>query len=174
MILTLCGLHSSGKSHLADLLEREFGWSCVNKRVAIERLFNKQFDAPDSPLAIEWFRAIYQNVGAAELMTLVLGSIPDGSNVVFDSVHNPLEWDVIKASEKKSMLVGVFAPQAVRDERNSQLDVVLDKKRIRYWHDDVDSNFRCLMSEVEWAFCGAHDEALQKEQCGALISYLQA
>jgi len=173
MIITLTGLHGSGKSHLSGILKREFGWTYVNKRRVLEKLFGKHFPTPESVESIQWYRDVYQSVGAGELMSLVLSQIEADSNVVLDAVHNPIEWTVVKSSGKNVVLAGVFAPQEVRDARNTSLDAVLDRKRIGYWHDSQDSSLQCLMTKVDWAFSGVHGEELQIQECEALLSYLR-
>ena len=173
MIITLTGLHGSGKSHLSEILKREFGLTYINKRRVLEELFGKHFPTPESVESIQWYRGVYQSIGAGELMWLVLSQIKTDSNVVLDAVHNPIEWTVVKSSGKDALLAGVFAPQEVRDTRNTSLDVVLDRKRIGYWHDSQDSSFQCLMTKVDWVFSGVHSEDLQIQECEALFSYLR-
>ncbi|MEK7576078.1 MAG: hypothetical protein AAB482_00105 [Patescibacteria group bacterium] len=172
MIIVLTGLHGCGKSHLSRIFETYFEWTHVNKRHILEELFGKSFSSPESIESIQWYRNIYRTVGSSELMAMVLAKIVSVPKIVLDAVHNPLEWDVIKSSGRRAILTGVFTPQIVRNARNSPLDRVLDIKRTHYWHASFDESFRCLMSEIEWAFTGTNNDELQVQECAALISHL--
>lgn len=173
MIIGLAGLHGCGKSHLSDILQREFGWFKANKRKLLEEMFSKNFPSSESQDSIEWYRHMYKSYGAPKLMELVLEVIPKGAPVILDAIHNPREWSVVKNTSLTSILVGVFSPQAVRAKRNSPQDAVLDTKRIRYWHDRDEETSACLLSEVEWAFTGVNSLELQKIECAEFVSYLK-
>ncbi len=173
MIIGLAGLHGCGKSHLSGILEREFGWVNINKRRLLEEMFSKNFSSPESQESIEWYRHMYKSYGAPKLMELILEAIPKGVPVILDAIHNSREWSIVKNTSPSSMLVGVFSPQTVRVKRNSPQDVVLDIKRIKYWHDHDEESSTCLLSEVEWVFTGINSVELQKAECAEFVNYLK-
>lgn len=173
MILGLTGLHGCGKSHLSEILKRDFGWYIANKRRILEEMFSKNFSSPESQESIDWYRHMYKSHTTAKLMELILEVLPLDRPVILDAVHNPQEWLVVKSKFQKTMLAGVFAPQAVRDKRNSPQDGPLDIKRIKYWHDHDENSSECLMSEVEWVFTGVNSLSLQHIECTELMNYLR-
>lgn len=173
MIIGLVGLHGCGKSHLSRILEDEFGWINVNKRQFLERMFSKSFSSPQIQESIDWYRYMYKSYGVVKIMELVLEGIPKEGRVILDAIHNPREWLVVKNMYPKSMLVGVFAPQKIRSRRNSSQDVVLDIKRIKYWHECDEDSIGCLMSEVEWVFTGVNSLELQRRECREFMDYLK-
>lgn len=174
MIIGLVGLHGSGKSHLSRILEDEFGWINVNKRQLLERMFSMSFSSPEIQESIDWYHYMYKSYGVVKIMELVLEGIPKEGRVILDAIHNPREWLVVKNMFPKSMLVGVFVPQLIRSKRNSPQDVILDKKRIRYWHEcSEDSSSDCLMSEIEWVFTGVNSLELQRRECQEFMDYLK-
>ena len=172
--MCLTGLHGCGKSHLSGILEKEFGWFRANKRRLLEEMFSKNFSAPECQESIDWYRYMYKSYGVPKLMELILEVIPkDKGPVVLDAIHNPQEWFIVKSTFQKSILAGVFAPQTVRNKRNTPQDTLLDIKRIKYWHDHDENSSACLMSEVEWVFTGVNSLELQRTECAELMNYLK-
>lgn len=173
MIMGLVGLHGCGKSHLSDILERDFGWVNTNKRRVLEGMFSKKFSSPESQESVEWYRHMYKSYGVSKLMWLILEALPKSPLVILDAIHNPREWSVVKNTFPAAMLAGVFSPQNVRAKRNSPQDAVLDIKRIKYWHDHGEESSECLLSRVEWVFTGVNSLELQKAECEELMNYLK-
>jgi hypothetical protein len=174
-IIGLTGLHGCGKSFLSKIMEDNFGWIHVNKRRYLEKIFDRKFESNDSLDSIEWYRNLYKTEGVSNLMTIILNNIPDNDIIILDAIHNPMEGGVVKRNiEAKKILVGVFSPKSIRDSRNSELDAILDLKRVNYWHQESQEykGTRCLMSEVEWVFNGVSDEENQLLQIQKMVQFM--
>ncbi|MDD5639664.1 MAG: hypothetical protein PHR47_02560 [Candidatus Pacebacteria bacterium] len=169
MIIGLTGLHGCGKSHIANILEKEFNCYLIDKRKSLEKYFSKQFFSVDSQESIEWYRSIYKEYGPATLINLLIEHIPNDKATIIDAIHNPIEWNTIKEKFPSSLLVGVFSPHIIRIARNNPQDILLDIKRINYWHCDN----QCLLSSIEWAFTGLASASFQKKECEVLMHYLK-
>jgi len=175
IIVGLTGFHGAGKSFLAETMRRKLGWTLVNKRDTLRKLYGKSQPADDLTWE-EWYRVLYLKAGAFKVMSMILDDlkvIKSRKPIILDSIHNTDEWRAIKCTCPDALLVGVFSPKRVRSSRNNQQDEVLDAKRILYWHENVVEGLSCLLSEIEWAFSGCDTQAMQANRCYALKDYLK-
>ncbi len=171
MIIGFVGFHSSGKTDLCQYLEKKFGWRWFSKR-----LFLREWSGMEENESAwtEWYRNLYRTLGGYEIMHHLLKRVmysPRSDNVVLiDAVHTPEEWRAIKEVDPNSLLVTVYAPKESRRQRSSPEDFVLDLKRERHWHSEIDG--QCLLSQVEWAFCGIATPELRALEAEALFNHL--
>lgn len=171
MIIGLVGFHSSGKSHLCQYMEKKFGWKWILKRVLLKNWADM---GENEPAWTNWYRNLYRTSGGYEIMHHLLrrmGYTRNPHNVILiDAVHTPDEWRAIKEVDNDSILAGVFLPRELRLERSSPEDLTLDERRERYWHNKEDG--LCILSQIEWSFCGAASQDLQALEAKALFEHL--
>ncbi|MEK7137423.1 MAG: AAA family ATPase, partial [Patescibacteria group bacterium] len=122
MMLVLCGLHGSGKSHLTARLVSDFGWQMCVKRDLLRQL-HATGSADDDWIA--WYRALYASEGAYEVTKRLLALVPSSDRLILDSVHNLTEWRAIRDLHPDAVLASVIAPKAVRTARNGPEDLGL-------------------------------------------------
>lgn len=172
MMLVFTGLHGAGKSHLAEFIKAEYGWSVYNKRDLLKELHNREGCDEDW---VTWYRALYSSIGPYAVMNKLLRLIPEsGNSLILDSIHNLAEWRAIRAKYHGAILVAVISPKTTRLARNGPEDKELDIQRIKFWHehDDV-AEEGCLMAEAEWAFNGASTLETQRAEFEALSACLK-
>ena len=90
--------------------------------------------------------------------------------ILLDSIHTPGEWQAVKEIDSNSILTGVFIPKESRLERSSLDDLVLDSGREQHWHNKEDDY--CVLSQIEWPFCGIASPELQALEAEALFEHL--
>lgn len=170
MMLVFIGLHGAGKSHLAELIKREYGWLVYNKRDLLKELYNHKNSNEDW---ITWYRSLYDSIGPYAVMEQLLKLIPEsGDNTILDSVHNLSEWRAIQTTYHEAILVAVISPKPIRLARNEPEDKDLDIQRVKFWHKRETTKNDCLMAEVDWAFNGAATPEMLKKEFDALLAYL--
>lgn len=175
MFVALTGLHGAGKSFLAEVMSVNLGWNMIVKRDVFKLIFEKSKASKELTWE-QWYRVMYEKVGAFAIMEMILGEIglmKSDEIMVIDSVHNVDEWRAIKCANQKSILIGVFTPREIRCSRNNPGDEELDRKRIMYYHENVLGELSCLFSEVEWSFSGCDSRKMQLERCLTLEKYLK-
>ena len=102
------------------------------------------------------------DLGRQRILDLIV--VNQETNLIIDSVHNLVEWNVIRAHFPDCILAFVVAPTHVRKERNEPEDTSLDLQRVRFWHEQSESGSGCLVAEAQWVFNGgASDEMLLNE-----------
>jgi nicotinamide riboside kinase len=171
MIIGLTGYHSSGKSVISQFLAKEFNWRWILKR----KLLQEWSGVGDDEYAwTEWYRDLYNRMGSYQIMHHLLKKINYQKNkneiIILDAIHTPEEWSAIKEIDFDSLLVGVFIPKECRLQRSSPEDLVLDLKRQQYWH--TGENNLCLLSQIEWSFCGTANQELRLLEAKALFEHL--
>ncbi len=166
----LCGLHGAGKTHIAARLRDLGGWTILDKRLELKRLYESGWFRRSKDESWEaWYRSTYERFGSGPVMLKVLEpiSISAASVVIVDAIHTPEEWKSLQGYAPSSVLTGVWAPQAIRDVRRDE-PVEMDIRRSHCWHHGGD----CLMSSVEWAFPGSLPGELLDRLCKELITYV--
>ncbi len=171
MIIGFTGFHSSGKSDLCKYLELKYGWRWVIKR---DLLKDWSGMGDDESAWIRWYRNLYRTSGGYKVMHHLIKRMgySRGSNAVIlmDSVHTPDEWRAITEVDPNSLLVCVYIPKELRLERSTPEDLSLDIRRERHWHSEAGDE--CLLSHVEWAFCGIASHELRSLEAEALFGHL--
>jgi len=166
----LCGLHGAGKSYIAARLRELGGWTVLDKRLELKRLYeNGWFRRSKDESWEAWYRSTYERFGSGSVMLKVLESIRIStvSVVVVDAIHTPDEWRSLQGYAPESVLAGVWAPQAIRDVRRDEPSE-MDARRVHFRH----NNNVCLMSTVEWAFPGSLPGELLDRLCQEFITYV--
>lgn len=166
----LCGLHGAGKTHIAARLRDLGGWTVLDKRLELKRLYGSGWFRREKHEAWEaWYRSIYERFGSGPVMLKVLEtvSISSASVVVVDAIHTSEEWKTLQGYAPGSVLAGVWAPQAIRDLRRDEPSE-MDARRVHFWH----HNGACLISTVEWAFPGSLTGELLDRLCQEFITYV--
>lgn len=165
MILTLAGLHGSGKSYFSSYIATKFGWSVYVKRDLLKLLHDNEGGKDDW---VVWYREIYASIGPYEVMKRILNFIPFSNRLILDSIHNIAEWKAVKECRPDAILSVIIAPKAVRIARNKPDDKLLDIQRVNFWHDDNNS---CLIAESEWCFNGAASSKTQNAEFEAFLAH---
>lgn len=152
-------------------MENKFGWRWVLKR----ELLKEWSGMGENELAwINWYRNLYCTIGGYEIMNHLLRKIGYirgiGNVILLDAIHTPDEWRAIKEADSNSILVGVFIPKESRLERSSSEDLVLDNGRERHWH-GKEGDY-CVLSQIEWSFCGIASPELQALEAESLFEHL--
>ena len=88
---------------------------------------------------------------------------------MYDAVHSPVEWNIIKDNFPNAELVEIVTPELIRRQRITPLDLEKDKKRIEYWHSDNN----CLLSQVNWTFNGAGSKELNQQSFKEFLDYIK-
>jgi hypothetical protein len=171
MIIGFVGFHSSGKSDLCQYLESKFGWRHILKRVVLAEWSGLQ---ENESAWTEWYRELYREKGSYSVMSSILSErirYKRSLNrvILVDAIHTPDEWRAIKNVDPSSLLAGVFITRESRRERSSKEDLVLDSSREKYWHS---GSGQCLLSEIEWSFCGIASTELRSLEADTLRQHL--
>lgn len=147
MLIALTGLHGVGKSYFANNILAKYGFKIYNKKELLPYICKSTTGRDDWR---EWYREEFKR-NAEKVTTLILSYINLNENVVIDSIHSPLEWDIISSKIEDAELVGIIAPEPIRKQRRKEEDKEKDKKRISHWHNVEDE---CLMANLDWVFNG--------------------
>lgn len=173
-LIGLCGLHACGKSHIAKRIKELLGYEIFNKRSYLQFAHQKYRLDPLDKDWESWYRNLYREQGAREIMRMILGEYcldnkESNGLVVVDAIHNIEEWRLVRETYR-SILVLVSSPQEIRYQRHPELPrhtAELDQRRVRYGHTDTDVDF-CLFAQAEWAFSGVMPHALLDLSINAL------
>ncbi len=170
MIIGIAGLHGVGKTHIVTSLQSKYHWRIVNKR---DLLLNLSGLASENEF-MPWSHDLYQRLGARGVMKLILDqtSFQPDQLLVIDAIHNIEEWLEIKNRDSSALLVGIFAPDAIRESRNPTDESELDIQRIGFWHGKQPT--QCLMASIQWAFTSIPNPAFIDAQCQAFVDYATA
>lgn len=181
-IIGLCGLHGCGKSYLARRMQEILGYDVINKRTYLQLLHQKHVVYPPNKDWELWYRNLYQERGAKEVMRLILDEyelrsarhLSNSNMIIVDAVHNVEEWQLIKETYS-AILILVCTPHETRYQRH--LDGItrttqLDMQRIRYGHQDSHTDDFCLFAQAEWAFSGVMNSILLDASIYALSQWL--
>ena len=170
MIIGLTGFHGTGKSALSHFLSKKFGWSLIHKRHTLMEWsgFSNYNDS------IEWYRNLYREIGPYKIMRMFLERIGYQKNPesikILDAIHSSEEWRAVKEVDANCLLAGIFIPKELSQKRISAHGLELNLKREKYWHDGS----ACLLSQIEWTFCGTANDELRLLESQALIESLKA
>lgn len=151
MMLVLAGLHGAGKSFISRLLVEEFGWTNIYKRDILHKLHAQSGDQNDWE---QWYLRQYQIHGVESVTKDILKVLPLEAKLVLDSVHNPIEWRVIRTQVPESRLMFVLTSLKVREERHGPGQNEINQTRLRHWHEQKE-HLLCLAAEADWALNGA-------------------
>lgn len=149
MIIALTGLHCAGKSYFLDNIPEKNGFKVFKKNELIEEMCAYN--------GIENWHKWYQEEftkSPYETTKKIIDCLPEG-DVVLDSVHSNLEWEIIKSIREDAILALIVSPDYERELRwNSQYKLTdKDNLRIHYWHNES-AESQCLLSQVSIAFNG--------------------
>lgn len=147
MLIALTGLHGVGKSYFADNILVKHGFKIYNKKELLPYICKNETGRDDWQ---QWYRESFEK-DAEKITELLLSYINFDEDVVIDAVHSPREWDIISSKVKDAELIGIIAPEPIRNQRRKEGDKEKDGKRISHWH-NVEGE--CLMSDIDWVFNG--------------------
>ena len=91
-------------------------------------------------------------------------------NVVIDSIHSPLEWNIVSSIIEDAELIGIIAPEPIRKQRRKEGDREKDKKRISHWHNVEDE---CLMANLDWFFNGGASLKINEQLFIEFLEYVK-
>ena len=170
MIIALTGLHSAGKSYFTNNIPEKYGFKVYSKKKIIEQMCKEEANRDDWN---EWHKEEFEK--NPEKITLkILSRLPLGENIVLDSVHSNLEWDIIHNYYPDSILTFMACFESDRQQRwKREVNLEeLDKKRIGFWHNSNVDNI-CLLTKVSWAFNGSASLEQNEKSFAELIDYIQ-
>ena len=146
MLIALTGLHSAGKSYLANNIMAKYGFEICSKKDLVRYICEEKTGRENWQ---EWYKEEF-NKNAYEMTRLILSYLDLSENIVLDAVHSDLEWNIITSLVPGAELIGIITPNFIRKSRMEEGDLEKDKKRIGYWH----NGGGCLMTELNWTFNG--------------------
>lgn len=164
MLIGITGLHGAGKSYFCNTIPTKFGFKVFSKKQELERIYRTKTGKSDWT---NWYRKEYEK-DAQRITEFILMGIKKEENVIFDAVHSPVEWHIIKKQFPNAELIEIVTPELIRLQRVQSEDIKKDLKRIEHWH----SNNGCLLSEVSWSFNGAASKDLNEKLFGEFINYI--
>lgn len=168
MLVGLTGLHGSGKSYFANNIPSKFGFKVYSKKDLIPYICNEITGRLDWK---QWYKEEF-NKDAYNITTKILSYMNLKENVILDSVHSSLEWNIISSIYSDSELIGVIAPEFVRQQRRKADDKEKDNKRIEYWHTKINGVEECLLSNLDWTFNGAASLEINEKLFEEFLQYI--
>lgn len=165
MIIGITGLHGAGKTYFCNTIPQNFGFRVFSKKQELEKIYKRKTGRDDWQ---EWYRREYKK-NPRKITEFILLGIRKNENVLYDAVHSPVEWNIIKDNFPNAELVEIVTPELIRRQRITPLDLEKDKKRIEYWHSDNN----CLLSQVNWAFNGAGSKELNQQSFKEFLDYIK-
>lgn len=165
MLIGITGLHGAGKSYFCNTIPPKFGFKVFSKKLELSRIYKAKTDRDDWE---NWYRREYKR-DPKKITEFILLSIRNDENVIFDAVHSPVEWHVIKEHFPNAELAEVITPNLIRLQRITKQDIEKDKERIKHWH----SESGCLLSEVGWSFNGAASKELNEKSFKEFVDFIK-
>lgn len=166
MLIALTGLHGLGKSYFANNIMAKYGFKIYNKKELLPYICKFTTGREDWR---QWYREEFER-DAEKVTTLMLSYINLNENIVIDSVHSPLEWNIISSKIEDAELVGIIAPEPIRMQRRKKDDKEKDVKRINHWHNVEDE---CLMSNLDWVFNGGASLEINEQLFIEFLKYVK-
>lgn len=142
MFIALTGLHSAGKSYLANSIMSKYGFHIYSKKDVVRFICKERTEREDWA---EWYREEF-NKDPYNMTKLILSYLDLKKDIILDAVHSDLEWGIIKNEIPNAEIIGIITPEYIRKTRHEEGDVEKDKLRIGYWH----NGGGCLMTELSW------------------------
>lgn len=165
MFIALTGLHSAGKSYLANNIMAKYGFNVCSKKDLVRYICRERTNREDWA---EWYREEF-NKDAYNMTKLILSYLDLNEDIVLDAVHSDLEWRIITSIVPNAELVGIITPDFIREARREEGDLEKDKKRIGYWH----NGGGCLMTELSWTFNGGASLEINEKMFKEFLLYIQ-
>lgn len=165
MFIALTGLHSAGKSYLANNIMAKYGFNVCSKKDLVRYICRERTNREDWA---EWYREEF-NKDAYNMTKLILSYLDLNEDIVLDAVHSDLEWRIITSIVPNAELVGIITPDFIREARREEGDLEKDKKRIGYWH----NGGGCLMTELSWTFNGGASLEINEKMFEEFLLYIQ-
>ena len=166
MLIALTGLHGVGKSYFANNILAKYGFKIYNKKELLPYICKCTTGRDDWR---QWYREEFER-DAEKVTALMLSYINLSKNVVIDSVHSPLEWNIISSKVEDAELVGIIAPEPIRKQRRKEDDKEKDVKRISHWN-NVENE--CLMSNLDWVFNGGASLEINEQLFIEFLEYVK-
>ena len=85
-------------------------------------------------------------------------------NVIIDSVHSSLEWNIISSKIEDAELVGIITLEPIRKQRRKKDD------RESQWHNVED---KCLMPNLDWVFNGGSSLEINEQLFIEFLQYVK-
>ena len=165
MFIGITGLHGAGKTYFCNTVVSNFGFKVFSKKVELLKMYKTITGRNDW---IEWYRNQYKK-DPKKITEFILSNIGESDDIIFDAVHSPIEWEIIKLKFPKAELIEIITPYDIRLKRTSVKDIEKDKKRIEYWHSDNN----CLLTNVSWAFNGDVSKELNIKLFEEFLKYIK-
>ncbi len=153
MFFALTGLHRAGKSTFANTVATKHGFISINKNELLAKICKEETGSDD------WKAWHKYNVDAnyEEFIKKMVSYLPLDKNIILDSVHSNLEWELIKKYIPNAQLIYINSFKSIREKRwkleeNTDLETK-DAQRIAYWHSNHGFS-QCLISEACWCING--------------------
>lgn len=148
-----------------DIELSNFGFKIFSKKVELLKIYKTITGKNDW---IDWYRKQYKK-DSKKITEFILSNIGESDDIIFDAVHSPIAWEIIKLKFPKAELIEIITPYDIRLKRTSVKDIEKDKKRIEYWHSDNN----CLLTNVSWAFNGDVSKELNIKLFEEFLKYIK-
>lgn len=154
MFIALTGLHCSGKSYFLENFPSSYGFQTFKKKDIVKKLFLYDVDKVKFDDSHSWYNYKFES-NPYEITADIVNEIYKEDNLILDSVHSNLEWEIIKMMVPNAKLIEFVTPKKVREERWVSKYKLKDKdsSRVKYWHNPKGTS-KCLISDVDWVFNG--------------------
>lgn len=138
MFYVLTGLHGAGKSSVSSFAS-EIGMMVLNKRERFHQIHTELGLEGDW---VAWYLNQYESGNAPWLIEKTVEGC-QGIDVVYDSVHNPVEAQILSGIDEICQ-IRIEAKESIRAQRH-QISIEhlrkLDQKRIGHQLDETGHNF---------------------------------
>ena len=165
MFVALTGLHSAGKSYLANSIMSKYGFHIYSKKDVVRFICKERTEREDWA---EWYREEF-NKDPYNMTKLILSYLDLKKDIILDAVHSDLEWGIIKNEIPNAEIIGIITPEYIRKTRHEEGDVEKDKLRIGYWH----NGGGCLMTELSWTLNGGASSETNEKSFEEFLIFLK-
>lgn len=165
MFIALTGLHSVGKSYLANSIMSKYGFHIYSKKDVVRFICKERAGREDWD---DWYREEF-NKDPYKMTKLILSYLDLKKDIILDAVHSDLEWGIIKNEIPNAEIIGIITPEYIRKTRHEEGDVEKDKLRIGYWH----NGGGCLMTELSWTLNGGASLEINEKSFEEFLIYLK-
>lgn len=126
MLVGITGLHGAGKSYFCNTIPPKFGFKVFSKKQELAKIYKNKTGRDDW---INWYRREYEK-DPKKVTEFILLGVNKSENVIFDAVHSPLEWQIIKDNFPNTELIEIVTPESIRLQRINTMDIAKDKKEL--------------------------------------------